>query len=100
MDESARRLLLVKFRLGLFDNPFVDEDAADDTVGRQDFRDEGYAAQARSVTLLQNGTDSCPAILPLRPGLRIYAENVSPEAVAAMACWWIGPRTPTSRWCG
>ena len=27
-DESARRLLLVKFQLGLFDNPFVDEDAA------------------------------------------------------------------------
>jgi beta-glucosidase-like glycosyl hydrolase len=83
VDESARRLLAVKFRLGLFDNPFVDEDAAAHTVGRQDFRDEGYAAQARSVTLLQNGTDSSPAILPLRPGLRIYAENVSPEAVAA-----------------
>ena len=83
VDESARRLLAVKFRLGLFDNPFVDEDAAGHTVGRQDFRDEGYAAQARSVTLLQNGTDSSPAVLPLRPGLRIYAENVSPEAVAA-----------------
>ena len=83
IDESARRLLRVKFRLGLFDNPFVDEDAAADTVGRQDFRDEGYAAQARSVTLLQNGADSRAAVLPLRPGLRIYAENVSPEAVAA-----------------
>jgi len=83
VDESARRLLAVKFRLGLFDNPFVDEDAADHTVGRQDFRDEGYAAQARSVTLLQNGTGTLPAVLPLRPGLRIYAENVSPEAVAA-----------------
>jgi beta-glucosidase-like glycosyl hydrolase len=83
VDESARRLLAVKFRLGLFDNPFVDEDAAGHTVGRQDFRDEGYAAQARSVTLLQNGTGTNPAVLPLRPGLRIYAENVSPEAVAA-----------------
>ena len=83
VDESVRRLLAVKFRLGLFDNPFVDEDAADHTVGRQDFRDEGYAAQARSVTILQNGTESSAAVLPLRPGLRIYAENVSPEAVAA-----------------
>ncbi len=82
VDESARRLLAVKFRLGLFDNPFVDEKAADHTVGRQDFRDEGYAAQARSVTLLQNGTGTSPAVLPLRQGLRIYAENVAPEAVA------------------
>jgi beta-glucosidase-like glycosyl hydrolase len=83
VNESARRLLAVKFRLGLFDNPFVDEDAAAQTVGRQDFRAEGYAAQARSVTLLQNGSQARPAVLPLRPGLRIYAENVSPEAVAA-----------------
>ena len=83
VDESARRLLAVKFRLGLFDNPFVDEDAAARTVGRQDFRDEGYAAQARSVTLLQNGSQRHDAVLPLRAGLRIYAENVSPEAVAA-----------------
>ena len=67
----------MKFRLGLFDDPFVDEDAAAQTVGRQDFRDEGYAAQARSVTLLQNGTERHDAVLPLRPGLRIYAENVS-----------------------
>ena len=28
IDESARRLLAVKFRLGLFDDPYVDEDAA------------------------------------------------------------------------
>ena len=30
IDESARRLLAVKFRLGLFDDPYVDEDAAAD----------------------------------------------------------------------
>ncbi len=77
IDESARRILAVKFRLGLFDDPYVDEDAAADTVGRQDFRDEGYAAQARSVTVLHNEG----ARLPLEQGLRIYAERVSPEAV-------------------
>jgi beta-glucosidase len=77
VDESARRILAVKFRLGLFDDPYVDEDAAAETVGRQDFRDEGYAAQARSVTVLHNED----GWLPLEQGLRIYAERVSPEAV-------------------
>jgi beta-glucosidase len=77
VDESARRILAVKFRLGLFDDPYVDEDAAAETVGRQDFRDEGYAAQARSVTVLHNEDGR----LPLEQGLRIYAERVSPEAV-------------------
>lgn len=41
LDESVRRLLLVKFRLGLFDDPFVDVDAAERIVGRADFRRQG-----------------------------------------------------------
>lgn len=93
IDESVRRLLAVKFRLGLFDNPFVDEDAAADTVGRQDFRAAGHEAQARSVTLLQNGRpdggggpDSAgdAVRLPIVPGRRVYVENVSPEAAARL----------------
>jgi beta-glucosidase len=83
IDASARRILAVKFRLGLFDNPYVDEDLAVETVGRQDFRDEGYAAQAASVTVLQNGGPHLP-VLPLQRGRRVYAENVSPEAVARL----------------
>jgi beta-glucosidase len=84
VDESARRLLTVKFRLGLFDDPYVDEDAAAETVGRADFRDAGYAAQARSVTILRNGSQGRQSVLPLARGQRVYAENLSPEAVAAL----------------
>ncbi|WP_330475198.1 glycoside hydrolase family 3 protein [Terrabacter sp. C0L_2] len=95
IDESARRILAVKFRLGLFEDPYVDEDAAAAIVGRDDFREEGYAAQARSVTVLQNGapagvrspgaTVTCAeATLPLRDGLSVYVENVSPEAAARL----------------
>ncbi len=84
IDESARRLLRVKFRLGLFDDPYLDEDAAATTVGRADFREKGYAAQARSVTVIANeppGEGGERPVLPLARGLRIYAENLSPEAV-------------------
>ncbi len=88
VDESARRLLAVKFRLGLFDNPFVDEDAAAETVGRADFREEGYAVQARSVTVLTNGGGGVDAsvggVLPLQTGLRIYAEGVGVASVARL----------------
>ncbi len=84
VDESARRLLAVKFRLGLFDDPFVDEDVAAQTLGRQDFRDAGYAAQARSVTVLTNRSVEGTAVLPLQRGLKVYAENVSAEAVATL----------------
>ena len=84
IEESARRILAVKFRLGLFDNPYVDEDLATEIVGRQDFRDEGYAAQAASVTVLRNGGERHEPVLPLRAGLRVYAENVSADAVARL----------------
>jgi beta-glucosidase-like glycosyl hydrolase len=82
VDESARRLLAVKFRLGLFDNPYVDEDAAAETVGRLDFREAGYAAQARSVTILQNGVAGAESVLPLRRGAKVYTENVSADSLA------------------
>jgi len=82
VDASARRLLAVKFRLGLFDDPFVDEEAAARTVGREDFRASGYDAQARSVTVLANDSADAGPVLPLAGGLRIYAENVTREVVA------------------
>ena len=100
VDESARRLLLVKFRLGLFDDPFVDEDAAADIVGRDDFRDERYAGPGRVDGAAAQRHRQRSAVLPLRPGLRIYAESISPEEVAAHGVLVIGPRPPTSRWCG
>lgn len=80
VDVSARRLLAVKFRLGLFDDPFVDEDAAVATLGRPEFRAAGHRAQARSVTVLAAG----PGVLPLPAGRRIYAEGLAGEAIAAL----------------
>ena len=63
IDISVRRLLKEKFTLGLFDNPFVDVDAAVRIVGNSDFTREGEVAQRRSFTLLKNTND----ILPLNP---------------------------------
>ncbi|MFN2318852.1 MAG: glycoside hydrolase family 3 protein [Dermatophilaceae bacterium] len=80
IDESVRRLLRVKFELGLFDDPYVDEDVAETTVGRVDFVAEGHRAQAASVTVLHHEG----ALLPLRPGTRIYIEGMPVEAVARL----------------
>lgn len=81
LDVSVRRLLREKFRLGLFDDPFVDEDRAEAVVGRADFVEEGLAAQSDSLTLLTN-TD---AILPLSRGVSVYAEGVDAEVLGGFA---------------
>ena len=95
IDESARRVLRVKFALGLFDDPYVDEDLAETTVGRADFHEAGHHAQAASVTVLQNDVVGGAPLLPLAPGLRIYAEGVDLATVARWVPRSIARRTPT-----
>lgn len=83
VDESARRLLAVKFALGLFDDPYVDEDLAAETVGRSDFVAAGRDAQARSVTVLaQTGDVSLPLTAPTER--RVYVEGVGPDAATRL----------------
>jgi beta-glucosidase len=52
IDQSVRRVLAIKFDLGLFENPFVDSTAASTVVGSAMFAAEATAAQRRSITLL------------------------------------------------
>jgi beta-glucosidase len=79
IDASVRRLLRVKFRLGLFDDPYVDPNAAGEVVGRADFRERGRRAQARSVVLLKNDD----ATLPLQGTPRVYVEGFDPDELPA-----------------
>lgn len=80
VDASARRLLRVKFALGLFDDPYVDVDAAERIVGNAEFRELGERAQARSLTVLVNEGD----VLPLRPTGAVYVEGFRADDVAEL----------------
>jgi beta-glucosidase len=79
LDESVRRVLLAKFQLGLFDDPYVDEDAAGRIVGAAEFRTAGHRAQAEAVTVLRND-----GVLPLATGRRVYVEGIEPAAAAGL----------------
>jgi beta-glucosidase len=83
IDESVRRILRDKFRLGLFDNPYVDPDAAAEIVGNARFRAAGARAQRKAIVLLRNGASSTAgALLPLDGRPKIYVENIAPEVAA------------------
>ena len=60
VDESVRRVLEQKFRLGLFEDPYVDAENARDVVGADEHRDAALDAARESMTLLEND-----GILPL-----------------------------------
>ncbi len=78
IDQSVRRLLREKFRLGLFDDPYVDPDQAEAIVGREDFTAAGERAQRQSIVLLKNASD----VLPLQGKATIYIENIDPHTAA------------------
>ncbi|MGH9046778.1 MAG: glycoside hydrolase family 3 C-terminal domain-containing protein, partial [Acidimicrobiales bacterium] len=85
IDRSARRILREKFVLGLFDDPFVDPDAAESLVGTAELRALGAHAQRRSCTLLKNGDVERGAALPLQEGGRVYLVGVDAEEAAPYA---------------
>ncbi|KGO39841.1 Glycoside hydrolase, superfamily [Penicillium expansum] len=80
INESVRRLLREKFVLGLFENPFVDVEAAASNVGNASFKDEGSKAQRRAFTLLTNKDN----VLPLKGSrLKVYIEGIDPVIAAS-----------------
>jgi beta-glucosidase len=71
IDESVKRILRDKFRLGLFDDPYVNEKEASKIAGSNSFREMGEVAQSKSVVLLKND-----ALLPLKKGTKVYAQGM------------------------
>lgn len=77
MEKTAVRLLLNVFRLGLFENPYLDVEATKATVGNPDFMKAGYEAQLRSIVMLKNKG----GVLPLAEKAKVYVPEV-----------WVAPR--------
>jgi len=72
IDQSVRRLLKQKFELGLFDNPFVDENRITEVFGKPESVAAGLASQSRAMTLLKNAD----GVLPMSGKPKIYVKNM------------------------
>ena len=71
IDHSVYLLLMEKFELGLFENPYVDEEAAVKLVGNEMFQKKADIAFRKSIVLLRNEIKT----LPLKPKTKIYFES-------------------------
>jgi beta-glucosidase len=65
IDEAVRRVLRVKFALGLFDNPYTDETRANHGPLAKENLDLARAAAERSFVLLKNDLVGPRRVLPL-----------------------------------
>ncbi|MBN9104511.1 MAG: glycoside hydrolase family 3 C-terminal domain-containing protein [Propionibacteriaceae bacterium] len=66
LDQAVRRVLIAKFRLGLFEHPFVDEDAAVTVLADPAHREVSRQAAEKTFVLLKND-----GVLPLGDQQRI-----------------------------
>lgn len=67
-ESSATRLLLNMFRIGLFENPYLDEEESEKIVGNPEFMEEGYNAQLKSIVMLKNKN----GVLPIKERKNVY----------------------------
>lgn len=66
LDEAVGRVLRLKFELGLFDNPYVDPQAAAAEVRKAENIEVAHQAARKGVVLLENN-----GILPLRKDMKV-----------------------------
>ena len=83
---SAVRLLKNIFRVGLFENPYLDVIETVKIVGNPEYMQTGYEAQLRSVVMLKNQQNT----LPLKDKQKVY---VPQRYIAPSTNWW-GVVTP------
>ena len=77
IDKAISRILRAKFRLGLFENPYVDPDQADEVNDTQEHRQLALQAAREAIVLLKNENN----LLPLSKNIKSIAV-IGPHADA------------------
>jgi len=82
INQAVRRILTLKFQLGLFDHPTVDAGAADAAVTAG--RDVTLQAARESITLLRNQNN----VLPLSPSAKVVVTGPSADSMTNQLGGW------------
>ena len=84
IDESARKILYAKFKLGLFENPFVSPDDLDENVFTEEHKSTALDAARKSIVLLKND-----GILPInqKRGKKILVTGPNSNNHSVLGDW-------------
>lgn len=94
IDDAVSRILLLKEKLGLFDNPYP-EDAAAANFGRPEYQVLALQAAHEAITLLKNDG----AILPLSQHAKVLVAGPSARSITALnGCWSYTWQGNDERW--
>jgi beta-glucosidase len=77
VDRAAARVLTAKFRLGLFDNPYADADAAERITNSVEHRQLAERAAERAIVLLKNENNLLPLDLDKLKTIAVIGPNAA-----------------------
>ncbi len=83
INESVRPILLAKFRLGLFDNPYVDESLAGKLNFHPQHQNTSLAMAREGIVLLQNSKNT----LPLVSAKKVFVTGPNANSHAILGDW-------------
>ena len=84
IDDAVRRILRIKFRAGLFDNPYADRSQNDGSFGSAEHRDVAREAVRKSLVLLKNEND----VLPISGSSKIFVAGKSANNLGFQCGGW------------
>jgi beta-glucosidase len=90
IDESVRRVLTLKWKLGLFDDPYRRGSVAESAEALETRRRFARAVAARSLVMLKNDRD----VLPFPGGIRVAVIGPLADASGDMRGPWWGAAAP------
>jgi beta-glucosidase len=83
IDDAVKRILVLKYKTGLFDNPYP-EPAAKNNFGKAEYQTMALQAAHEAMTLLKNQNN----VLPLSKNTKVLIAGPSAQSISALnGCW-------------
>ncbi len=94
IDEAVRRILTLKYALGLFDNPYP-EKGTESNFGRPEYQSLALDAAHEAMTLLKNQDH----VLPISKDKKILVAGPAAQSISALnGCWSYTWQGKDERW--
>lgn len=81
IDESARKILLAKFKLGLFEDPFIDLTQVDKNIFTKKHKKTSLDIARKSVVLLNNRSGTLPIITSNKNKILVTGPNSNNHSI-------------------
>jgi len=81
IDESARKILLAKFKLGLFEDPFIDLTKVNKNLFTKEHQNTSLEIARKSIVLLQNKKGNLPLIKSKKTRILVTGPNANNHSI-------------------